>query len=147
MRRSSVERRLGWLVMGPLAALAASAAFAQISATAPSRLVDVIQVDDHDNQADVNMVFGCSMRFVTNVPANEGREVNIQLVPLADCRVSPFGQAASEIPPFSGGTDIVTAARVQSLAPGQITITLTFAKKERFVIAQGVDPRGLRLRR
>ncbi|HWX68063.1 MAG TPA: SPOR domain-containing protein [Steroidobacteraceae bacterium] len=146
MRRSSVERRLGWLVMGPLAALAASAAFAQISATAPSRLVDVIQVDDHDNQADVNMVFGCSMRFVTNVPANEGREVNIQLMPLADCRVSPFGQAASEIPPFSGGTDIVTAARVQSLAPGQITITLTFAKKERFVIAQGVDPRGLRLR-
>src|SRR4029077_7878962 len=146
MRRSSVERRLGWLVMGPLAALAASAGFAQISATAPNRLVDVIQVDDHDNQADVNMVFGCSMRFVTKVPANEGREVSIQLRPLADCRVSPFGQAASEIPPFSGGTDIVTAARVQSLAPGQITITLTFAKKERFVIAQGVDPRGLRLR-
>src|SRR5215471_17028335 len=146
MRRSSAERRLRWLVMGPLAALAAGGAFAQISTSGPVRLVDVIQVDDHDNQADVTMVFGCSMRFVTNLPANEGREVSIQLAPLADCRVSPFSQAPSEIPPFSGGTNIVTGARVESLAPGQITLTLTFAKKERFVIAQGIDPRGLRLR-
>jgi hypothetical protein len=145
MRRSSVERRLCWLVVAALAVVAPRGAFAQISTTA-SRLVDVIQVEDHENQADVTMVFGCSMRFVTNVPANEGREVNIQLAPLADCGVSPFGQAPAEIPPFSGGTNIVTAARVESLAPGQITLTLTFAKKERFVIAQGVDPRGLRLR-
>jgi len=35
---------------------------------------------------------------------------------------------------------------VESLGPGQITLTLTFARKERFVIAQGIDPRGLRLR-
>ncbi|MBV9316190.1 MAG: SPOR domain-containing protein, partial [Gammaproteobacteria bacterium] len=145
MRRSSAEGRLRWLVLGPLTALLARGALAQISA-APTRLVDVIQVDQRDNQADVTMVFGCSMRFVTNVPANEGREVSIQLTPLADCRVSPFGQIASEIPPFSGGTDIVTGARMESLAPGQITLTLSFARKERFVIAQGVDPRGLRLR-
>src|SRR5215469_9512579 len=144
MRRSSVERRLSRLVLAPLAAFAASGALAQISA-GPNRLVDVIQVDDHDNQADVTMVFSCSMRFVTNVPANEGREVRIQFVPLPDCRVSPFGQIPSEIPPLSGGGNIVTGARVESLGPGQITLTLTFAKNERFVIAQGVDPRGLRL--
>src|SRR6516164_8281321 len=144
---SNVERRLCWLVMGPLAALAAGGACAQISAVGPSRLVDVIQVDDHENQVDISLVFNCSMRFVTNVPANEGREVNIQLVPLADCRVSSFGsQIGTETPPLSGGGNIVTSARVQSLGPGQITVTLSFGKKERFVIAQGVDPRGLRLR-
>ena len=132
--------------MGLLAACAAGSTLAQISAIGPNRLVDVIQVDERDNQADVSMLFNCSMRFVTNIPANEGREVQIQLAPLADCRVSPFGQAPSEIPPFSGGTNIVTGARVESLAPGQITLTLTFARKERFVIAQGIDPRGLRLR-
>src|SRR5215472_12534971 len=145
MRPSGVERRLGWLVMGPLAAFAPGVALAQISATA-NRLVDVIQIDERENQADVTMVFSCSMRFVTNVPANEGREVRIQFVPLPDCRVSPFGQISSEIPPLSGGGNIVTGARVESLGPGQITLTLTFAKNERFVIAQGVDPRGLRLR-
>ena len=145
MRRSSVERRLCWLVLSPLAAFAASGALAQIS-VGPNRLVDVIQVDDHDNQADVTMVFSCSMRFVTNVPANEGREVRIQFTPLADCRVNLFDQIPSEIPPLSGGANIVTGARVESLGPGQITLILTFAKNERFVIAQGVDPRGLRLR-
>src|SRR6516164_11059060 len=118
MRRSSVERRLCWLILGPLAAFAASSALAQIS-VGPNRLVDVIQVDDHENQADVSMVFSCSMRFVTNVPANEGKEVRIQFVPLPDCRVSPFGQIATEIPPLSGGTNIVTGARVESLGPGQ----------------------------
>src|SRR6516162_2260146 len=145
MPSSNAARRLRWLVMGPLAAFAEGAALAQVSVTA-NRLVDVIQVDDHENQADVTMVFSCSMRFVTNVPANEGKEVRIQFVPLPDCRVSPFGQIATEIPPLSGGTNIVTGARVESLGPGQITLTLTFAKNERFVIAQGVDPRGLRLR-
>jgi len=35
---------------------------------------------------------------------------------------------------------------VDSMAPGQITLTLDFKKSERFVLAQGVDPRGLRLR-
>jgi len=145
MRRSSVERGLCWLVMGPLAAFAASGALAQISA-GPNRLVDVIQIDDRENQADVTMVFSCSMRFVTNIPANEGREVRIQFVPLPDCRVNPFDQIPSEIPPLSGGTNIVTGARVESLGPGQITLILTFAKNERFVIAQGIDPRGLRLR-
>src|ERR1700756_4651586 len=146
MRRSSAERRLRWLILGPLAALAAGGAHAQLSATVPNRLVDVIQVDDHENQADVTMLFNCSMRFVTNVPANEGREVHIQLVPLADCRVNPLGQIPAEIPPLSAGGNIVTGARVESLAPGQITLTLTFAKKERFVLAQGIDPRGLGLR-
>jgi len=46
----------------------------------------------------------------------------------------------------SGGANILTAARVDSMAPGQITLTLDFKKSERFVLAQGVDPRGLRLR-
>jgi len=123
--------------MGLLAAFAAGGALAQIPA-GPNRLVDVIQVDEHDNQVDVTMVFSCSMRFVTNVPANEGREVRIQFVPLADCRVSPFNQIPAEIPPLSGGANIVTAARVESLGPGQITLILSFAKNERFVIAQGI---------
>ena len=115
MPRSNVERRLCWLLLGPLAALAAAGgAVAQITAVGPSRLVDVIQVDDHESQVDITMVFNCSMRFVTNVPANEGKEVNIQLVPQADCRVSSFGQIASETPPLSGGANIVTGARVES---------------------------------
>jgi len=146
MRRSSVEFRRRGTVVGLLALLGAGIASAQMP-TGPQRLVDVIEVSDRDGQVDLTVVFNCSMRFVTNLPASEGSEVHIQLVPLADCGVNPFGQIPSEIPSLSGGAGIVTAARVESLAPGQITLTLSFKKTERFVLAQGVDPRGLRVRR
>ena len=145
MRRSNVEERWWGRLLGLLAALGAGVASAQMP-TAPQRLVDVIEVSDRDGQVDLTVVFNCSMRFVTNLPATQGTEVHIQLVPLADCGVSPFGQIPSEIPSLSGGAGIITSARVESLAPGQITLTLSFKKTERFVLAQGVDTRGLRVR-
>jgi hypothetical protein len=119
---------------------------AQIMVGGVTRLVDVIEVNDREDQVDLSIVFNCSMRFVTNLPASEGRQVNIQLAPLTDCGVNPLTQIASENPPVSGGANILTSARVESTAPGQITLTLNFKKSERFVLAQGVDPRGLRLR-
>jgi tetratricopeptide (TPR) repeat protein len=145
MRRSSVERRRCGALLGLLAALGVGVATAQMP-IAPQRLVDVIEVSDRDGQVDLTVVFNCSMRYVTNLPASEGSEVHIQLVPLADCGVNTFGQIPSEIPPLSGGAGIVTSARVESLAPGQITLSLSFKKAERFVLAQGVDQRGLRVR-
>jgi tetratricopeptide (TPR) repeat protein len=145
MRRSSVEIRRRGSFLGLLAALGVGVASAQISSV-PQRLVDVIEVSEREGQVDLTVVFNCSMRFVTSLPASQGSEVHIQLVPLTDCGVNPFGQIPSEIPPLSGGAGIVSGARVESLAPGQITLTLIFKKSERFVLAQGVDPRGLRVR-
>jgi len=145
MRRSSVELRRHGSLLGLLAALGVGVASAQMP-IAPQRLVDVIEVSERDTQVDLTVVFNCSMRFVNNLPASQGSEVHIQLVPLADCGVNPFGQVPSEIPPLSGGAGIVSSARVESLAPGQITLTLAFKKSESFVLAQGVDARGLRIR-
>ena len=145
MRRSSVELRRSGTCLGLLAVFGVGVASAQIS-TAPQRLVDVIEVSDREGQVDLTVVFNCSMRFVTSLPASEGSEVHIQLVPLTDCGVSPFGQVATENPPLSGGAGIVTAARLEAMAPGQVTLTLRFKKNEHFVLAQGVDPRGLRVR-
>jgi len=146
MQRLSIKRWLCRLALASLAALGAAGAFAQTPLAGVRRLVDVIEVNDHEDQVDLTMVFNCSMRYVTSLPASEGKEVHIQLAPLADCGVSPMSQIASETPPVSGGSSIVTAARVESMAPGQITLTLGFKKNERYVLAQGVDPRGLRLR-
>ena len=146
MRHSIAERRLYRLALILLAALGAHGAFAQLPIRGPARIVNVIEVNDHEDQVDLTMVFNCSMRFVTSLPASEGRQVHIQLAPMPDCGVGPLSQLLAETPPVSGGANIVTAARVDSMAPGQITLTLDFKKSERFVIAQGVDPRGLRLR-
>ena len=146
MRPSNTEHRQPRLWFVLLALLSVTAARAQFASTGPARLLDIIEVADHEDQADVTIVFNCSMRFVSSVPADEGQQVHLQLAPLADCRMGPLTQIAPEIPPLSGGHDIIATARVESLAPGQVSLTIDFRRKERFVIAQGIDPRGLRLR-
>jgi tetratricopeptide (TPR) repeat protein len=147
MRRSIVERRRhGLLLTLLLAALGAGVASAQVPGRGPPRLVDVVEISEREGQVDINIVFNCSMRFVTNLPTSQGKEVHIQLAPLADCGVNPLGQINPEMPPLSGGNAIVASTRLETTAPGQVTLTLTFKQNERFVLAQGVDPRGLRVR-
>ncbi len=121
-------------------------ALAQITGVGPGRFVDVIEVEDHDDQADVVVQFTCSLRYITHQPAAEGKELRIQLQPLGDCQLAPGTQILGELPPVSGGAHIVDAARVESDVPGQVTLVFDFHKNERYVLAQGVDPRGLRLR-
>src|SRR5207253_9189435 len=99
-----------------------------------------------EDTVDITSVFKCALAITTSRPARQCRQVQIHLAPMPDCGVSQLSQLLAEPPPVSGGANIITAARVDSMAPGQITLTLDFKKSERFVIAQGVDPRGLRLR-
>src|SRR5437899_209930 len=146
MAPSSTRRRLCAVALGSVGALLAGSALAQTTLQQPQRLVDVVEVSDHDDQVALAIQFNCSMRYLTHVPASEGAEVHVQLQPLPDCGLSPFAMIPSDTPPVSGGAGIVSAARVESNAPGQVTLVLDFKKSERFVLAQGVDPRGLRVR-
>ena len=145
-RSSSAARRLYALLLLCAALLAGSPAPAQVRGAGPNRLVSVIDVSEHEDQVDLTMVFNCSMRFVSNLPASEGKEVRIQLGPLPDCGLSPLALVATETPPILGGAGIVRSTRMEGIAPGQVTLTISFIKSEQFVIAQGADPHGLRLR-
>src|SRR5579864_147705 len=133
MPRSSTERRWYPLLLAAAAALGAPAAPAQVTALGPNRLVSVIDVAAHDEQVDVTMVFNCSMRFLSNLPASEGRVVRIQLAPLPDCGMSPLALIPSETPPLLGGAAYVSIARLESTAPGQVTLSIEFRQNEQFV--------------
>src|SRR5207248_11586764 len=74
MPRLSIKRWLCRLALACLAALGAAEAFAQTPLAGVRRLVDVIEVNDHEDQVDLTMVFNCSMRYVTSLPASEGKE-------------------------------------------------------------------------
>jgi hypothetical protein len=121
-------------------------ALAQISGNGPGRFVDIVEVNEHDEQIDINVQFNCSVRYVTHLPASEGKELRVQLQPLPDCRVAPGVPISGEIPPLSGGAGVLGAVRVDTDVPGQITLVFDFKKSEQFVLAQGVDPRALRVR-
>lgn len=146
MRLSSTRRRARTLIGFVTGALLAAAALAQTVPAGPTRFVDMIEVADHDDQADITVIFTCSMRYITHLPASEGPELRIELQPLPDCGVGAGAQIAGEIPPLSGGRKIISAARVESDVPGQVTLVLSWHRPERFVLAPGVDPHGMRIR-
>ena len=124
-------------------AVAAQAQFADIRTV---RFVDLIELSDHDDQADIAIRFNCSMRYVTHQPAAQGQQLRIQVRPQGDCRVAPGAQLVSELPPLLGGASIINNVRTEADVPGQITLSFSFRKQEHFVIAQGADLRGLRVR-
>ena len=149
MLRSSTRRTHGLTryCAALLVALAAGAtAGAQPLTSGPGRFVDIVEVNDHEDQVDIIVQFTCSLRYLTHQPASEAQELRIQMLPQGDCGVSPGSMIEGELPPLSGGAHIIDAVRVESDIPGQVTLVFNFLRSERFVVAQGADPRGLRLR-
>ncbi len=147
MPRSSTRGTVAAVGFALIASLGfGPAALAQITGAGTGRFVDVIEVEDHDDQADVVVQFNCSLRYLTHQPTSESKELRIQLQPLGDCQFVPGTQVMGELPPVSGGAHIIDAVRVESDVPGQVTLVVDFRKGERYVLAQSVNPRGLRLR-
>lgn len=153
--RGPAESGNGWarrLLAAPLifavatASVLPSTSLAQIGAGQPSRLVDLVEVTPRDEQTDIVIQFNCSMRYVTHLPATEGSELRVQLLPSADCGLSPLSQIVPEVPPVSDESGIVQSARLESDAPGQVSLLIGFRMLQQYVIAQGADPRGLRIR-
>jgi tetratricopeptide (TPR) repeat protein len=112
---------------------------------APARLVDVIDIDEHDNQVDITLQFTCSLHYAGHSPTSEGEELRLRLRPDRDCGAAG-GQAEGEIPPISGPQGILASARLDSALGGEVTLTLSFARPESFVLAQGASPTGMRVR-
>ncbi len=128
-------------VGGPQAAVTSSAA--------PSRLVDVIDVEERETQVDITLQFNCSLRYAGHAPTSEGPELRLRLRPDRDCGLGIPPTATdvpSEIPPVSGPRGIIASALLESSLGGEVTLTLTWAKAESFVLAQGASPRGMRIR-
>ena len=97
-----------------VAALTVAAAFTPLAAVraqigpGSTRFVDVIELTDHDDQADITIQFNCSVRYITHLPASEGAELHVELQPLADCGVGNGAILAGELPPVSGGSGIIS---------------------------------------
>jgi SPOR domain len=122
----------------------------QLQSQGPSRLIDVIDIDERDSQVDVTLQFNCSLHYAGHAPANEGPEVRLRLRVDRDCGVTGSlaagGEITTEIPPISGPRGIIAAARLESSLGGEVTLTLTWAKPESFVLAQGASASGMRIR-
>jgi tetratricopeptide (TPR) repeat protein len=123
---------------------------ARLTPQGPARLIDVIDVDERESQVDITLQFNCSLRYAGHTPASEGPELRLRLRIDRDCGVmgslAAGGEITAEIPPISGPRGVVASARLESSLGGEVTLTLTFAKPESFVLAQGASATGMRVR-
>ena len=122
----------------------------QLQPQGPTKLIDVIDIDERESQVDITLQFNCSLHYAGHTPASEGPEIRLRLRIDRDCGVTGSlaagGEITTEIPPISGPRGIVAAARLESSLGGELTLTLTWAKSESFVLAQGASASGMRIR-
>jgi tetratricopeptide (TPR) repeat protein len=107
--------------------------------------VQVIDTNERDDHVDVSVQFACSVRYLSNTPSTRGTGTTIRLRLGPDC-----GALANSLPPefpsVGGAGQLVTGARVQSLAPGEASLEVSWSKELDFVMAPSAGGQGLRIR-
>jgi hypothetical protein len=109
------------------------------------QLVQLIDTDEREDHDDILIQFYCSVRYVSNMPANHGSSTNITLQLGPDCG-SLLGYFPPELPLVGGGGSLVTGARVESIIPGQAILELTWSRELDFVMAPTASGLGLHVR-
>jgi tetratricopeptide (TPR) repeat protein len=132
--------------LAALLLVAASAGTSLVLAQVPRPIIDLIDVNQRDSQVDITMQFGCSLFYIAHLPAQQGPEVRIRFRPGPDCGIGFGGQIPDQLPSLTGTEGIIQSARIDSDVPGEIALTLSWAKPETFILAQGADLHGLRIR-
>src|SRR6202012_1321108 len=69
----------------------------QLQPQGPSRLIDVIDIDEKESQVDITLQFNCSLHYSGHTPASEGPEVRLRLRIDRDCGVPGSLAAGGEI--------------------------------------------------
>jgi hypothetical protein len=145
--------RAQWRRTRPLLLCVAAGGFAAPASAAPAigqalilgPIVQLIDVQEREDHADISIEFACTARYVTNTPVSHGSKTTITLKLGPDCGTQN-GLIPPELPLVGGGGQLVTGARVDAIVPGEITLELTFGKPLDFFMAPTASGLGLRVR-
>ena len=110
-----------------------------------TQLLQYIDAQAGEGHTDVSVQFVCTVSYLGNTPLNHGGSTVITLRLGPDCGAF-LGALTPELPLVGGGGQLVTAARLESLVPGEVTLELRFARDLDFVMVPTTDGRGLRVR-
>jgi tetratricopeptide (TPR) repeat protein len=144
--RSAPSLRAPWHT-GVACALLCLAMLGQAWSATPIRggpLVQFIDTNEHDDYADVTVQFSCTVHYIATSPVDHGGSATITLRLGADCG-NLLNAVPPEFPPIGGGT-LLTNARLDSVVPGEVTLTLTWGRELDFVMAPTASGSGLRVR-
>ncbi len=108
-----------------------------------SRLVEVVDANDAERNVNVLVQLRCSARYVTHGPTDLGASVSVRLRLGPDCGTG--GSVPSERPTIGGSSRLVRDVRLEEVMPGEVAITVQWAKTLNFVLAPTTDGRGFRV--
>jgi hypothetical protein len=111
-----------------------------------SRLVEVVDANEADRNVNVLVQFRCTARYLSHGPTDLGTSVTIRLRLGPDCGIGIGSPVMGERPPISGNTAVVRNARLEEGMPGEVSLTLEWAKTLNYVLAPTSDARGVRVR-
>jgi hypothetical protein len=118
----------------------------QASAQISSHLIDIIDAAAAESHTDVTILFTCTMRYVAYTPAQAGTETQIRFRPGPDCGLGPLFSGISELPSVAGTEGLLTSARLEDGAPGEINLDLQWRKLTTYVAAPTGNQRGFVIR-
>ena len=107
-------------------------------------LVQYVDTSEHEDYADVSVQFSCTVHYIAVAPADHGASATITLRLGVDCG-NLLNAVPPEFPPL-GGSALVTDAHLESVAPGEVTLSLSWGRELDFVITPMASASGLRLR-
>ncbi len=123
----------------------ARAAALAVPLTQMGPFVEVIDASERDDHVDISVQFSCSARYISNSPVGHGTRTTITLRLGPDCG-SLLNILPPEIPQIGGGGQLVTAARVDMVVPGEVALEISWTKELDFVMAPAASGLGLRIR-
>src|SRR5258707_15241247 len=119
-------------------ALASIACAAITHAQSAGHLVELIDVAERSDHVNITVQFGCSMRYLSHLPASGGSETTFRFKPGLDCGLGQFPTAVNEQPSIAGAEAYLQNAHVEAGAPGEVNVVLSWSRP----VDYGVAPIG-----
>ena len=108
------------------------------------RLVEAVDTTERSGHIDINVIFGCGLRYLNHSPASEGDTLRLRFTPMPDC--GDLSRSLLGAPAALDGVKVVRSIEVDQITLNEVDITLHFAASERYVLAPTADSHGVRIR-
>jgi len=115
-------------------------------AQSAGHLIELIDVAERPDHVNITVQFGCSMRYLSHLPASSGSETTFRFKPGLDCGLGQFPTAVNEQPSIAGAEAYLQAADLEAGAPGEVNVVLSWRRPVDYVVAPIGGQRGFVVR-
>src|SRR6202007_1747535 len=115
-------------------------------AQSAGHLIELIDVAERPDHVNITVQFGCSMRYLSHLPASSGSETTFRFRPGLDCGLGQFPTAVNEQPSIAGAEAYLQAAGLEAGAPGEVNVVLSWRQPVDYVVAPIGGQRGFVVR-